>query len=149
MFKALKRLLGELGPRSAAVPVERQLQIAVAALLYESMRVDLESRPAEGAAARAALAALFALPPDACEALLAEGRERAGRLTSYFRPVGIIKREFSLEQRIQLIEHLWRIAYADGKLDPYEDHFVRKIANLLYVPNTQSMLARSRVHKPE
>jgi uncharacterized tellurite resistance protein B-like protein len=33
---------------------------------------------------------------------------------------------------------------ADGRLDYYEDHYVRKIAHLLYVPNTDSMLARNR-----
>ncbi|MGQ0752347.1 MAG: TerB family tellurite resistance protein [Betaproteobacteria bacterium] len=42
---------------------------------------------------------------------------------------------------------MWRIAYADGKLDPYEDHYVRKIAHLLYVPNTECMLARGRAAK--
>lgn len=34
-----------------------------------------------------------------------------------------------------------------GQLDPYEGHFVRKIAHLLHVPNTQSMLARSQARK--
>ncbi len=52
-----------------------------------------------------------------------------------------------MEQRIALIEHLWRIAHAHGPLDLYEDHFVRKIAHLLHVPNTQTMLARSRAQQ--
>ena len=39
---------------------------------------------------------------------------------------------------------MWRVAYADGGLDPYEDHLVRKISNLLYVPHVQCMLARQR-----
>ena len=70
--------------------------------------------------------------------------ERARHLTSYFAPVSVIKRDFTPAQRVRLIEHLWRIAHADGRLDQYEDHYVRKIAHLLYVPNTQSMLARNR-----
>jgi uncharacterized tellurite resistance protein B-like protein len=37
------------------------------------------------------------------------------------------------------------VAFADGELDVYEDQFVRKIADLIYVPNTQCMLARQRV----
>ena len=68
-------------------------------------------------------------------------------MTSYYGPVSAIKREFDLPRRILLIEHLWHIAYADGKLDPYEDHYVRKIAHLLYVPNTECMLARGRAAK--
>lgn len=49
-----------------------------------------------------------------------------------------------MEQLVALIEHLWRISYAHGQLDPYEDHFVRKIAHLLHVHNTQCMLARTQ-----
>ena len=145
MLKALRRLLDDNGPDAASVGFERrQLHMAVATLLHEATRVDLDSHPAEHAAAERALADLFGLDEADCEALLAETREKAGRLTSYFAQVSVIKREFSLHQRIQLIEHLWHIAYADGPLDQYEDHFVRKIAHLLYVPNTQSMVARSR-----
>ena len=55
-----------------------------------------------------------------------------------------MKRMLSLEQRAHLVEMLWRIAFSDDALDPYEDHFVRKIAHLLYVPNTDTMLARQR-----
>lgn len=49
-----------------------------------------------------------------------------------------------MPERVRLVEHLWRVTFADGRLDYYEDHYVRKIAHLLYVPNTDSMLARNR-----
>jgi uncharacterized tellurite resistance protein B-like protein len=122
----------------------RHLLLAVASLLHEVTRVDLSSSEVERAAAERALADLFKLPPRDAAALLAEGRERAKQLTSYFAPVSVIKRDLPLPERAHLVEHLWRIAYADGQLDSHEDHYVRKIAHLLYVPNTQSMLARNR-----
>ncbi|MGV3628543.1 MAG: TerB family tellurite resistance protein [Betaproteobacteria bacterium] len=148
MFKSLKRLFDEAGNDAAMPGFERRhLQLAVATLLHESTRVDLESQAAEYAAAEHALADLFGLDAAACTALLGESRDKGG-LTSYFAQVAVIKRDFSMEQRVALIEHLWRIAYAHGRLDPYEDHFVRKIAHLLYVPNTQTMLARSRAQQP-
>lgn len=144
MFKALKKLFeepdaGHLAPREA-----HNLQLAVACLLHESKRVNLAEKPEEHAAAREALVDLFGLDQEASEKLLEEGRERARRLISYYGPISAVKRDYSLEQRIVLIEHLWRVAYADGRLDAEEDHYVRKIAHLLYVPNTQSMLARNR-----
>jgi uncharacterized tellurite resistance protein B-like protein len=123
----------------------RPLLLAVASLLHEVTRVDLASSEVERAAAEHALADLFELPPRDAAALLAEGRERAKQLTSYFAPVSVIKRVLALPERVHLVEHLWRIAYADGRLDSHEDHYVRKIAHLLYVPNTQSMLTRNRV----
>ena len=125
----------------------RHLELAVASLLHESTRVDLKELPEEYAAARNALADLFAISGNDSVALLEEGAKRARQLTSYYGPVSAVKRDFDLPRRIFLIEHLWRIAYADGKLDPYEDHYVRKIAHLLYVPNTECMLARGRAAK--
>lgn len=144
MLKTLKRLFDEPGGEAGPAFERRQLQLAIATLLHESTRVDLDSHAAECAAAECALAELCDLDPAACKELLAEARGRTGHLVSYFAQVSVIKREFPMAQRVALIEHLWRIAYAHDPLDPYEDHFVRKIAHLLHVPNTQCMLARSR-----
>ena len=144
MLRALKRLLDGRPAQDLPGHELRHVQAAVASLLHEATRVDLEQAAAEHAAAERALADLFGLDAPAAAAVLAEGAERAKHLTSYFAPVSVIKRDFSPAQRARLIEHLWRIAHADGRLDQYEDHYVRKIAHLLYVPNTQSMLARNR-----
>lgn len=147
MINALKKFFDETGGTAARVIPERErhsLQVAVASLLHEATRVDLKDAPEEHAAAARALASLFDVSAADSTTLLEEGRERARRLTSYYAPVSVIKRDFDLSQRVLLIEHLWRIAYSDGRLDQYEDHFVRKIAHLLYVPNTQCILARNR-----
>jgi uncharacterized tellurite resistance protein B-like protein len=143
MLRALRNLF-EDAPAQDPPHERRHLHAAVASLLHEATRVDLEQAAAERAAAERALADLFGLGADEAAAVLAEGSERAQHLTSYFGPVSVIKRDFSPAQRVRLIEHLWLIAHADGRLDQYEDHYVRKIAHLLYVPNTQSMLARNR-----
>ena len=144
MLRQLKSLFEAPAPRPLPGFERRHLQIAVAALLHEARRADYHEGDDEHALALAALTDLFGLEGDAGVTVFEEGRARAEQLTSFYAPVTIIKRDFSLEERVRLIEHLWRIAYANGKLDPYEDHYVRKIAHLLYVPNTQSMLARNR-----
>jgi uncharacterized tellurite resistance protein B-like protein len=146
VLKALRRLL-EAGPVDAhAVPAQerRQLELAVAVLLHEARRADYDESAQESAAAERALLELFGLDPQAAAALLEQGRERAQQLTSFFAPVSVVKREFSMPERIRLVEHLWRVAFAHTGLHHYEDHYVRKIAHLLYVPNTESMLARNR-----
>ena len=124
---------------------QHSLKVAVAVLVHEARRADYEpDHLGESDAGVAALRDLFALDHTQAAALLAEGREKAQHLTSFYAPVSVIKREYSMEQRIRLVEHLWRVSFADGLLNPYEDHYVRKIAHLLYVPNTDSMLARNR-----
>jgi uncharacterized tellurite resistance protein B-like protein len=144
LLRALKSLLEPRPSPDLPGHERRHLQVAVSSLLHEATRVDLAQAADEHAAAARALADLFGLTPDESSTVLAEGAERAKHLTSYFAPVSVIKRDLAAAERTHLVEHLWRIAYADGRLDPYEDHFVRKIAHLLYVPNTQSMMARNR-----
>ena len=144
VLRALKSLLQEPSPKPSGAHERRHLHAAVASLLHEATRVDLDEADVERAAAEMALADLFGLGLDECAAVLAEGRARAQQLTSYFGPVSVIKRDLGQPERVRLIEHLWRIAYADGPLDQYEDHYVRKIGHLLYVSNTDIVLARNR-----
>jgi uncharacterized tellurite resistance protein B-like protein len=144
MLKALKSLLEGADARRPVHGTERRhLHVAAASLLHEATRVDLREHERERAVAERALAELFGLSQGECETILAEGREKAKHLTSYFGPVAVIKRDLSQPERVRFIEQLWRIAYADGALDPYEDHFVRKIGHLLYVTNTDIILARN------
>ena len=146
MLTALKNIFAEIAGGNAAVSAiseQHQLRLAVAALLHEMMRVDAQQKQEEVQTAIAGLAGMFGLPDAEAKALLEEAG--AQRLTSYFDPASTIKRVLSLEQRTVLVENLWRVAYADNELDIYEDQFVRRIADLLYVPNTQCMLARQRV----
>lgn len=145
MLKALAKLLqAETKPAQAPGIEQHAVELAVATLLYEAARMDFEVKPEDLEAARAALAALFEIDATKADALLAEAGKTAQRITSYFGQVSVINRRFSMDQRVLLVEHLWRVAYADGGLDPYEDHFVRKIMHLLYLPHVQGMLARRR-----
>jgi uncharacterized tellurite resistance protein B-like protein len=143
MLRSLKRMLAASAAEAPASE-RHHLQLAAAVLLHEARRADYAEGGEESSAGEQALADLFGLDRSAARELLAQGRERAAQLSSFYAPVAAIKRDFSMEQRIRLVEHLWRVAFADGELSYYEDHYVRKIAHLLYVPNTQSMLARNK-----
>jgi uncharacterized tellurite resistance protein B-like protein len=145
MLNALKNFFAELSPAEAtpsAAAEQRQLRLAAAGLLHEMTRADMKQSPEESRTAVAAMVEMFGLPDEQAQGLLDEAGSQ--RLTSYFDPASIIKRLFSIEQRCALVENLWRVAFADAELDVYEDQFVRKIADLLYVPNTECMLARQR-----
>ena len=48
-------------------------------------------------------------------------------------------------ERIQLIEMLWEVAYADGVLDPEEDALIRRIGSLIYITDRDRVLAKHRV----
>ncbi len=147
MLKALKRWM-EAGHDAACSPstatAQHELLEAAAGLAAELMRVDLQERPEERAVAARALARLFAAAPGSLDGLLAEAADRSRRSASYYGPVSLLMRHWKPSERVAFIEALWQIAYADGSLDAYEDHFVRMMAHLLYVPNTDCVLARNR-----
>ena len=73
---------------------------------------------------------------------LAEAERTAS--TDYFQFTSLINGAYSPEQKIRLIELLWRIAYANESLHRYEEHLVRKVADLLHVPHSAFIAAKHR-----
>jgi uncharacterized tellurite resistance protein B-like protein len=51
----------------------------------------------------------------------------------------------SYEQRVELLENLWAIAYADSTLDPHEESMLRKLADLLYISHADYIRSKLRV----
>lgn len=124
-----------------------QVDQAVAAMLHEMARMDYEVSAEDLDVARAALVDLFGVDAAQADALLVEAKANAGRLTSYHEPVSAINAAFDLDKKIRLVEHLWSVAHADDDLHAHEDHLVRKLSELLYIPHVQMMLARQRVRE--
>ena len=72
-------------------------------------------------------------------------RLQARNATELFHFTRIVNERLSPEQRVELIEMLWEVAYADGVLDQYEDSLLRRIGGLIYVPDRERGMARQRV----
>jgi len=60
----------------------------------------------------------------------------------YFQFSKQINAQCSAEQRIDIIELLWRLAYADGELDKHEELVIRRVASLLYVTHEDFIAAK-------
>ncbi|HZP92745.1 MAG TPA: TerB family tellurite resistance protein [Burkholderiales bacterium] len=129
--------------RDAAAAV----RLAAATLLAEMARVDGKVTQADLRAARDALCTMFALSADGAQALIERAGRTENRPTSYFPAVSVLNRHLSAEQKVQFVEQLWRVANADREIDVYEDHLVRKIADLLYVPHADFISSKLRVKR--
>ncbi|MEZ5832350.1 MAG: TerB family tellurite resistance protein [Dongiaceae bacterium] len=121
-----------------------ELELAVAALLIEAARMDDQFDEAERATIERLLAERFDLSRDAVLSLM-EAAERAVKESTQFFPFTqeIVKR-ISHEDRAQILEMMWQVAYSDGVLDPHEDALLRRIAGLIHVPDKERGLARQR-----
>ena len=50
--------------------------------------------------------------------------------------------QFTQAQKIQVVELMWQVAYADGVLDENEHHLISKIAGLLHVTHGEYIAAK-------
>ena len=141
---SLQKLTGAETPEQQQSREALALQEAVATILYETARADHEVKESDLQIATNSLREIFALSEQQALDLMSHAAQPHQRPTSYHPLVKLINKKFSAEQKHQLVEHMWRVAHADLEVDMYEDHLVRKIAELLYVPHNEFITAKHR-----
>ncbi|MFI8739433.1 tellurite resistance TerB family protein [Stutzerimonas sp. R75] len=142
MLKALKSLFDRSGEDQ---PTGHSVEVAAAALLIEVGRADYESDADEQKAIIEAIRLGSGLEDGELESLVASAQESAERSTSLYEFTTLINAEYSMDEKFVLIKTLWRVAAADGDIHRYEDHLIRRIADLLYVPHSDFIRAKLEV----
>jgi uncharacterized tellurite resistance protein B-like protein len=122
-----------------------RLHLAVGALIMEMIRTDGQVHEQEEQAAGRILRAHFGLTNEETAELILLAAEEGREAVGYHRFTSLINKDFTAQQKIQVVEMLWQVAYADAHLEKYEEHMVRQIAELLYVPHTEFIAAKHRV----
>src|SRR5690242_12326172 len=106
-----------------------KLQLACAALLVELSAADQHRDEQEKQTLLKILRESFALEEKELQALTQLAEQEARTATSLFQFTSLINAGYGYGQKVQLLEQLWQVAYADGRLDRYEEHLIRKIAD--------------------
>lgn len=127
-------------------PPEHVLRLAIGALLLEMTHADGDVSPEEREAVETAVLEHFELSEAEAQELLEMAEEERSESTDYYQFTSLINGNYTLEQKVCLVELLWRIAYANENLHQYEEHLVRKIADLLYVPHSAFIAAKFRAN---
>ncbi len=136
-----------LAPSAAQADSTHATAVATAALLIEMVRMDGDVDAAERDAVMHAVRSKFGLAPDETETLFRLAEEEARQAVDYFQFTALLNRHFSAEQKERMIEHMWRVAYADAEVSAWEQHLVRKVADLLYVPHSAYIAAKLRARE--
>ena len=134
MIGALKTLFET---RQEASESERQhgLRLAAAALLIETARADFTHDEAEQEALETLLSSALKLERAEVHKLVEDAQDRVDESTSLYEFTRVINDHYSAQQKLQLIDAMWAVAYADDNLDKYEEHLIRQVAELTYVPH--------------
>ncbi len=132
MIKKIQEMLGLTSEAAAGEEVD-DVQLAAAALLVEVATVDRDFDDAERARILAFVQDRFSLAEDIARQLLAKAEAEVKGSIQLYAFTSAIRQGLSYEDRVELMECLWHVAYADGEADPFEDQLMRRIGELIYV----------------
>ena len=114
-------------------------QLASAALLIEVAKADADFSDGERAALLKLLRNTFDLDDEGLAALESLAAERSSDAVSLHEFTRVIVDACEPEERCQLVGLMWQVAFSDDHLDKYEEHLIRKVADLLYVSHSDLM----------
>lgn len=141
-FKWLTKFMEDLAPEGSEDAEGRHLHKALAVLMLEVAQSDFSESDEETATLRALLSATTTCGENDVEQLLADARVDKEQSAGLYQFTRLACENMPPEQRAQLVEHLWQIAYADGIIDKYEEAAIRKVSELMYVPHADFIKAK-------
>ena len=112
------------------------LDNACAALLVEIAFADKDFDDTEKDSLRETLVKTYGLNEEEIEEIIQDADRSVEESTSLYGYTRIVNDEFNYEDKLNLIRNLWKVAYADGNLDKYEEHLLRKISDLIHVSHS-------------
>lgn len=121
------------------------LELAAAALLVEVARADYHVGDDEEAAIGALLRETLDLDDEEIESLIELAHENSRHAVGLHPFTSVVHDRFAPEEKVRLFECLWRVAFADGNVDKYEEHMLRRIAKLLHLPHRDFIQTKLRV----
>jgi uncharacterized tellurite resistance protein B-like protein len=149
MLRTLKDLFDTLTSAPAAAGASgpqagHRLQLAVAVLLVEVMHADASIGAAEQASVLATLRRCFNLGDDESQRLLELARDTQRTASDFHAFTSTLNAQLSHDEKVQMLEAMWAVAYADGALAAHEQHVLWRVADLLHVPHGAYINAKIR-----
>ncbi len=143
----LGRLLSRLTQPDQEADPTRLQALAAAALLLEVAWADHDIADAELSVIERQLERQFGLSRDEVQELVEESRLAHEQSVGMYHYTRTINESWNEEQKFELVTALWRLALAEAGLDRYEEHTIRKIAELLYLSHARYIEAKLRARR--
>jgi len=145
MISAIRKLLKKnatVDKTVSSMDKEELIRMAAAVLFVEVMHADHQIDKRERQVIKRALLESFSLSKQDAEELLQQAEIRVKDVTSLHEFTSLLHGRLTNEEKVMLIEQIWRIILADDNVDKYEEHLVRRIAELLYVSHRDYIRAK-------
>ena len=148
MLNIVNRFFGKVttAAQGADTPESgHDVRVATCALFLEMAGIDETFSQEELDTIISLLQQRYGLSPEDTEDLLAAGREELEGNIDYWHFTNLINANYSVEEKIEIIEFLWRIVFVDGRMDKYERYLMHKLANTLRLSHDQLIAAKLKV----
>ncbi|MBN1827206.1 MAG: TerB family tellurite resistance protein [Candidatus Eisenbacteria bacterium] len=146
MLDLVRRILGSgEGDAGDAGAPPRDVSVAACAVFLEMAHIDGRFTEEERRSVVRQLREEFGLAEEDAAALAVAAREEREGSLDLWRFTDLINQNFTDEEKDRLIERIWRVVYADGRLDAHEDYLVHQLAHLLRLGHRRLIEAKLRV----
>jgi uncharacterized tellurite resistance protein B-like protein len=145
MFDSMKKLFGTArGEEKDEIQGDEstRIMVATAAILLEVANIDEEFSTDEHERILAILKERFHLEDDYIAELVELSDQQRKKTVDLWHFTNIINQAYSNKEKERIIESIWQVIYADGRLDKYEDHIVHKLSYLLNIPHSKMIQAK-------
>ena len=143
MLDQLKKLFAAPASENQE-PQNHQLAVAATALMVQLSRADHNEDERELQTIVDCAVKAHQVTRDEAEAILQDALDHADDATSMYEFTGQINEHLDQNAKQSLLESIWRVAFADGRIDKYEEHLIRRMADLLHLNHREYMQARHR-----
>ena len=124
---------------------EHDVRVATCAIFVEMARIDEKFTQAEVDTIISILKEKYGLSQEHTDALLAEADKELADSVDLWQFARLINENYSIDEKIEIIETLWQMVFVDGKMDRYEHYLMSKLKNLLRLSQDQLINAKLKV----
>jgi uncharacterized tellurite resistance protein B-like protein len=116
---------------------ELSLEIACTVLLCEVMKADGILQKEEQVSLKAFITKQFELQDNQIDEIVNTALTLSDNATDFYQFTRKVNQHYTIEQRMEIVGYLWKLAYIDGDLATLEEHIIRKIADLLHLRHSE------------
>ncbi|HEU4600781.1 MAG TPA: TerB family tellurite resistance protein [Steroidobacteraceae bacterium] len=145
MLAQLKKIFGQEPIRDGLLEQREPLETATAALLIELARSDFSETDTEANAIRQLLRDRFRLDETALDKLISDAKQRADSATSLHEFTHRLNVELPESEKLAIVEMLWKVSHADGRIDKHEEHLIQRVAGLLHISDRDRVRLKLKV----
>jgi uncharacterized tellurite resistance protein B-like protein len=152
MLESLKRIFNKSKVETSNTEKqvsEHDVLVATCALFVEMARIDEKFTQAEEDTILSLLREKYGLSQEHADALLAEADKELEESLDLWQFASLINENYSVDEKIEIIETLWQMVFVDGRMDRYEHYLMNKLKNLLRLSQDQLINAKLKVLHPK